>query len=582
MRRLQALFLLSGLAGAPTCLAQATPGTPLDDLVQSYLWPHSDDEFRQTEAKLKSDSALTNVSRERFHDLEEAMRRGRREYPASPQPVDGKFALQEITIPIPGGAQIPVLVQLPPGYRTDVEWPLIFAMHGGPPASQTQAHSSAERMIRVWSESAQQAGWIVAAPAMFTTVTAGQRTTERLPYEVLHPEQVQALFVELRRKYHVNPDRIVSTGISLGSNFSIAFGTSHPDWLSAIVPVSTEGDYREHLLRNFSTMPVYILEGSKDKNIRKIDGPRALRDILCSFDYDLTYREFSDRAHEGFQEHYPDVLRWLDLHPRRSYPREVLRVPNSAITLIGCRRYWVQADSDQALYRARVTGPGRIDIVARWTKKLTLYLNDELVDLDAPIEVWVNGSKQFSGQPKRSIPFALEQARDLEDERRIFAAEVTVQVPDTPQSVAAGRKLWEELKPTHPLGTLSFWETFATRSLDERFPSLGLEGVEERPSNATGEVTAIRVTAVSGDGPFAASGVRKGDLLMQVGSEPFYTGNGGLTTLRNWMARSLRAQEVEWPVIVRRGSQEITLAGHFKLGPYADPGTPNPTKSSQN
>ena len=50
--------------------------------------------------------------------------------------------------------------------------------------------------------------------------------------------------------------------------------------------------------------------------IREISGPRALRDIVSSFGYDLTYREFGDRAHEGFQEHYDDVLRWLETRAR--------------------------------------------------------------------------------------------------------------------------------------------------------------------------------------------------------------------------------------------------------------------------
>jgi hypothetical protein len=561
-------LVLCFLAPLGACLAQPSPGASFEDLAQGYLWPRSEADFRQLEAKVKSDASLTGVSRERFHDLEEVMRRGRRDRPPAPAAVNGKIPLQEISMRIPGGFDVPVLVQLPQRYRPDVEWPLMFAMHGGPPGSLAQARSGAERMIRVWSEAADQAGWIVAAPALVMSVTAGQRTPDRLPYEILHPEQAKALFTELRNRYSINPDRIVSTGISLGSNYSIVLGTSHPDWLSAIVPVSTEGDSREHLLRNLSTIPAYILEGSKDKNIRKIDGPRALRDIVSSFGYDLTYREFGDRAHEGFQEHYPDVLAWLDLRPRQSYPREVVRVPSSAITLIGRRRYWVEADTDQALFRARVTGPTRIEITARWARELRLYLSDRLLNLDAPIEIWVNGVRQFSGEVKRSVSTALEQARGLQDERRVFAAELTVRVPETPQAIAAGRKLWEEMKPTHPEGTLSFWESFAAAALHERFPSTGLDGTEEKPPRATGELTGVKISSVAAGSPFAAAGVRGGDLMLSVGGEPFFSGNGGLAGLEAWMRRALRAQEAEWPVVVLRDGKPLTLSGRFQLGPY--------------
>ena len=194
----------------------------------------------------------------------------------------------------------------------------------------------------------------------------------------------------------------MSTGISLGSNYSIAFAASHPDWFSAIVPVSTEGDSRELLLRNLKTVPVYILEGSQDRNIRGISGPRALRDIVSGFGYDLTYREFGDRAHEGFQEHYDDVLRWLETRPRQAYPREVLRVPNTAITPLGRRVHWVEADTRQAFVHAAITGPSRVDITARWARRLNVYLHDRLVNLDEPLEIRVNGVPAFSGKAARS------------------------------------------------------------------------------------------------------------------------------------------------------------------------------------
>ena len=131
-------------------------------------------------------------------------------------------------------------------------------------------------MLRVWADTAEDAGWIVAAPALTPSVVAGTRTEQRLPYELFHPEQARAVIAALRARYRISPDRIVSTGISLGSNYSIAFATSHADWLSAIVPVSTEGDSRELLLRNLRNVPVYVLEGSQDRNIRAITGPRAL------------------------------------------------------------------------------------------------------------------------------------------------------------------------------------------------------------------------------------------------------------------------------------------------------------------
>jgi len=482
--------------------------------------------------------------------------------------VNDRFPVVEQIVDVPAGPRVPVLVQLPSRYDPRAEWPLMFAMHGGPPATVAQARTGAERMLRVWADAAEYAGWIVAAPALTPSVVAGTRTEQRLPYELFHPEQARAVIAALRARYRINPDRIVSTGISIGSNYSIAFATSHADWLSAIVPVSTEGDSRELLLRNLRNVPVYVLEGSQDRNIRAITGPRALRDILTSFNYDLTYREFGDRAHEGFQEHYPDVLRWLEGRPRQVYPREVLRVPNAAITPAGRRVHWVEADTRQAFVHARVTGASRIDIDARWARSLRVYVHDRLVDLDRPIEIWVNGARVFADRVNRSGVTALQGARVRGDERLIDAAEITLDVPVAPAAIAIAERAFNELTPKHPEGTLSFWEMFATRALEERLPALGVEGIEDAlPAGITAaaEQVAVRVRHVDPAGALSAAALKPGDLLIAFGGEPFFRGRGGLTGLHQWLIRELRTEPASYALVLWRDGRRLETTIQLKL-----------------
>jgi hypothetical protein len=553
--------------------ARARETQALDELemvVRGYLWPASDEERAQAETAL-NDPAYANVSRKRFLDLEEILRRGRTDYPTLTAQT-GTIPLQEISISVPGGPVVPVLVQLPPGYTPDKSWPLMWAMHGGPPSNPAQVRGSAERMIRVWSDAAATAGWIVASPGITPSLTAGPRTENRLPYEVFHPEQVDTILPALRARYRINPDRIVSTGISLGSNYSLQFAAARPGWFSAIVPVSTEGDSRELLLRNLKDTPVYVLEGARDRNIWGIEGPRALADIVTGFAYDIIYREFPHRAHEGFEDHYADVLRVLELRPRDNYPKEVLRVPHAAIMPVERRVRWIESDTRQGLVRAKVTSQTRIDIDTRWTRELTLYLHDRLVDLDKPLEIWVNGVKEFSGSVPRSIKTALENARALNDERRIAAARVTVKV--TAGAVESGRALWSSLAPRYPEKTLSYWERFAMAALNERLPSLGFEGPEVAvPSGVASadEQVAIRVTNVTAGGPFAPSGLRAADLLLEVGGEPFFRGNGGVEGVRQRLMRELRSEPEALDLIVWRDGRKQTLASRVALGPYAPP-----------
>ena len=430
-------------------------------------------------------------------------------------------------------------------------------------------------MIDVWVESAEQAGWIVASPAMVNVVAEDGRTEERLPYEIFQPEEARAVIDAVRERFNVAPDLIVSTGISLGSNFSIGYAAAHPDWFSAIVPVSTEGESREHLLRNLASVPVYLLEGSQDRNIRGVGGPRALDNIMHAFGYDLTYREFGDRAHEGFSEHYGDVLRWLEGRPRNTAPREVLRVPHEGVMGLSRRLHWIETDTRQALVRARVVSPTRIDVTARWAGSITLYLNDRLVNLDETVQIRVNGAPAFEGALPRSIPTVLEEARRLNDPTRVYPVKLTVAVPTTPQSTDAGAALWSELQPVHPEGPLSFWEMYAVRALEERVPTLGFDGTEvELPTGApkgAPEQVALRITAVEPGGTADDAGLRAGDLLLNVSGEPFFRGRGGVAGLHHWMIRELRSYPMEYPFAVWRDGGLVILSAAYALGPYVSP-----------
>ena len=155
------------------------------------------------------------MSRERFHDLEEAMRRGRASSAAAGACDRGTGASGESCRQVRRGgtdgrrarrtarAGFSSSCRAATDSRTD--WPLMFAMHGGPAGSAAQARSGADRMLRVWADAAEEAGWIVAAPALTPSVVAGTRTEQRLPHELFHPEQARAVIDALRARYRINP-----------------------------------------------------------------------------------------------------------------------------------------------------------------------------------------------------------------------------------------------------------------------------------------------------------------------------------------------------------------------------------------
>ncbi len=555
------------------------------ELVKTILWGSDDQSSRAAAALRAARGAESPSSRAEFLHLEEILREGRPPAPQDEPVVEQAGPTPQVhvatfSVELPDGRNIPVFTALPPGYDPARPWPVIFAMHGGPPGSEEGAVRSAGRMIDVWLQPAADAGWIVVSPAMVHVRTRGRRTENRLPYEVLRPEQAAAIISAVQRRYRIDPDRIVSTGISLGSNFSIGYAAAIPDRFAAIVPVSTEGDSREHLLRNLQHVPTYVLEGTQDRNIRGITGPRALGDILARFSYDATYREFGDRAHEGFQELYPDVLRWLATRPRDVYPREVLRVPHRGIMPLSRRVFWIESDTRQGVVRARLAGDNHIEITARWAGAVTLYLHDRLVDLDRPVALTVNGVSVGERNARRSIEYAIEQARIYSDPGRAAADMITVPIPQTTAALDAGLQLWSSLEPLHPEGQLSFWEFYAVNALVERFPAVGLRGREVPLSSdlaaalvADGgslvdESVGIELDAIDIDGPFAGAGLRAGDILLKVGGESFFRGRGGLEYLHHWLIRELTGTARAYDLVAWRADELLDLEVELSLGRY--------------
>ena len=79
------LFMPAGafiLLTSTPLTAQRRPS--LDFIVPTYLWSEDDALHQQAEAALSADDSLKAVSRIRFHDVEELIRRGRTDFPPPP------------------------------------------------------------------------------------------------------------------------------------------------------------------------------------------------------------------------------------------------------------------------------------------------------------------------------------------------------------------------------------------------------------------------------------------------------------------------------------------------------------------
>ena len=560
-----AIYSLVALMTLPTAAVSAVDWDEVEPLIAQYL-SADDAGAASTWSHLQSRDDVRTLTRTDFERLDEYLHRWRPEFDS----LDPGANPHRFVVGLPDGRELPAQVLRPPGYSPERAWPVILAMHGGPNRRVSDAGGGAMRMASIWKQPAADGGWLVVTPAMAHVVARGPRTTKRLPYEIMTAAQMEALMNAVAERYHVDPDRVIATGVSLGANFAIAYAAARPERFSGILPVSSEGDGREHLIRNLALVASYSLQGELDRNVRDRQGPRILARIQRRLGHDSVYREIADRSHEAFQEFYPEALEWLAARPRDPYPREVLRVPHAGIVPIARRVYWLEVDNRQALARARIEPRNRIVVSVRRAGRVTLYLHDRLVDLDQPIEVVVNGVSMFKGPIARSLSVALEQQRLLRDPGQTYAATLSVEVPHSDAGLAVGQSLEASLQPLPNEAALSFWEGYAVQTLEDRFPTLGLSGepTELPPAlSSSDERIAIRLSAVESEGPFGSTDLRSGDLLLNVGGEPFFRGRG-LEELRHWLMRELVSVPRSYVVQVWRDGAMVEQDVPLQLRPF--------------
>lgn len=529
------IVLLAILTGHSLCTADdAAPLTPAQEaLVRQAVWGTAGQRDPALAELLKLPGTAAQVRR-----VEALIREGRTYEAIS----DRRLTL---TAPVGGDRQLTVHVLLPADYTPAKRYPLMIAIGGGPTASEKQAKAQALMMLGGWSKPTQEAGWVVAA--IEDTISV-RKPGKDIRYHILHADELRPVLGVLRARLALDPDRVHVTGISLGSNYALAYAAAHPDWFAGIAPVSTEGESRELVLRNLNGVSVFTLEGAKDKNIRSIDGPRATAKILDRLGYRHRYDEDPAAGHEGFFAKYPTVLQWLANRPRQPFPREVIRVAHPGIILPARRFYWMEADTHQAAWQASVRG-NVVTIHAARARSLTLHLSDRLLNLDEPVVVRVNGRTVHDKKVERSLRVTLEDAVALEDTQRVATARLTVEVPD----LAAGEQWLATLAPEVQPGLLAFWEHYAVTTLKEERRKLPAEleptAVESLPAGCV----ALRVKAAPDDGP-----LRPDDLLVSFDGEPFFAKADGAAFLHDYLWRT-RSKTLHLTLIRAGMMKEVTV-----------------------
>jgi dienelactone hydrolase len=335
--------------------------------------------------------------------LAKALRKGsyRRPEPSGPG---------EIRVHVPAeDAWTECAIDVPPGYDPKKPTPLIIGIHftGGTGPQARNLLRAATRKL----------GCLLACPTGLTGRKRGWMFTEK--ERDLHRETVRAM----RRRFHVDPSRIVLVGWSRGGHASWDLGVRHPDVFAGIMPVvGGLTDRDAGLICNLAGRPIRAFQGARDQEALVMLHRRAVKEAKRA-GCDVVYVEDPARGHDLFLESTEAALReilarpcpalpdkivfatlgapangawWVrinDLSPSAYDPKKPLRIPG-ARRLEGDAlrtRMLEKIRSTTARVDATIAAGNRIEVKTRHIRRLTILLPLGPTDPALPVTTRVNG-----------------------------------------------------------------------------------------------------------------------------------------------------------------------------------------------
>lgn len=162
-----------------------------------------------------------------------------------------------LTVPLGDGVDRLVVVRIPAGYDPAKAWPLLLAYHwsGG---SGGEAIAAAERQLGARADE-----WVIAAPHHYRQTGLDAPP----PFRDEHAQVLRAL----RRMFHLDAERTVVTGWSLGGYTSWMWALLHNQELAAAVAIAAtsstppgEDGLWEAVAPNAAALPVLTVWGARD------------------------------------------------------------------------------------------------------------------------------------------------------------------------------------------------------------------------------------------------------------------------------------------------------------------------------
>lgn len=316
-------------------------------------------------------------------------RRGRKVKPVQ-APID-----LALTFRSPGDdTEKPYRLYLPSAYDGKRAVPLLVALHGTSGDQNKYFDEHAYYHDGIYKREAEKRGLAVVCPRGRDLL--GQPTEWR----GIGENDVLTVIKEVCRRFLIDRERIICTGLSMGGTGTTYLCFHYPDLFAAGIPLSSTYNNNMSEVINLRHVPMFFVQGEKDWPVYANDGPIPISRKMQDMEYNGKLWTVPGAGHDIIDLSTTErVLDWAMKQRRVRYPR---RVTFRAYLPIHGRAYWTEIQGiDRIGYfaeiDARIEKGNRVSASIKNATQVVIRPEPELLDLDAPIEVTVNGRPAFHG-----------------------------------------------------------------------------------------------------------------------------------------------------------------------------------------
>jgi len=190
------------------------------------------------------------------------------------------------------------LLYLPKNYAQETRWPVLLFLHG-----------SGERGDNIEKVKMHGPPKLIAQGQKFPFIVVSPQCPADKWWE---PIELVALLDEVSRKYKVDEDRIVVTGLSMGGFGTWSLAHYAPERLAAIAPICGGGE--AYWARRLARLPVWAFHGAKDPGV-PLKRSQEMVDALKKQKADPSpkFTIYPNAKHDAWTETYnnPELYKWL-------------------------------------------------------------------------------------------------------------------------------------------------------------------------------------------------------------------------------------------------------------------------------